>query len=195
LRELVKHPRVRAIGEIGLDYYWDASPHGLQQDVLKEQLNLAAECRLPAVIHFREKENGPGGECISDLMTILKAWLDELRHAMNPLAERPGVLHSFSGSVEAAREAMELGFFIGVAGPLTFERNRKRQDLVASLALDRILVETDAPFQTPFPHRGTRNEPAYVRLIADKIALLHHCRVEQVAATTGGNASRLFAWD
>jgi TatD DNase family protein len=193
-RILAQHPKVKAIGEIGLDYYWDSTPHDHQQKVLKEQLALAAELQLPVVIHFREKGDVSSGECAFDLMKILEEWETGLRHEKSPLAERPGVLHSFSGTLKMAQAAMGLGFYMGVTGPVTFENSRCRQELVAALPLDRILIETDAPFQTPHPHRGKRNEPAYVRLIADKIASLHTCTTEQVAAATSENSWRLFAW-
>jgi TatD DNase family protein len=194
-RILAQQPKVKAIGEIGLDYYWDSTPHDQQQKVLKEQLALAAELQLPVVIHFREKGFASGGACASDLMNILEEWAAGLRHEMSPLAERPGVLHSFSGTLEMARAAMGLGFYLGVTGTVTFENSRRRQELVAALPLDRILIETDAPFQAPHPHRGNRNEPAYVRLIADKIASLHSCSNEQVAVATSENSWRLFAWE
>jgi TatD DNase family protein len=195
LRKRSRHPKVKAIGEIGLDYYWDSTPHDHQQKVLKEQLALAAELQLPVVIHFREKGDASGGDCASDLMKILEEWVTGLRREKSPLAERPGVLHSFSGTLEMAREAMHLGFYMGVSGPVTFENGQRRQELVATIPLDRILIETDAPFQTPHPHRGKRNEPAYVRLIADKIGFVHSSTTEQVATATSENARRLFAWE
>ena len=194
-RKLALHPKVKAIGEIGLDYYWDSTPHDHQQKVLKEQLALAAELQLPVVIHFREKGDASGGNCASDLMKILEEWGTGLGREKNPLAERPGVLHSFSGTLEMARTAMSIGFYIGVTGPVTFKNGERRQELVAALPLDRILIETDAPFLTPHPYRGKRNEPAYVRLIADKIAFVHAYTTEQVAAATSRNAWRLFAWE
>ncbi len=187
--------KIVAIGEIGLDYYWDAAPHDHQQKVLKEQLTLAAELQLPVVIHFREKGDASGGDCASDLMKILEEWGAGLRREKSPLADRPGVLHSFSGTLEMARAAMSLGFYIGVTGPVTFENGQRRQELVAELPLDRILIETDAPFLTPHPHRGKRNEPSYVRLIADKIALVRSYTTELVASATSENAKRLFAWE
>jgi TatD DNase family protein len=195
LQRLAQHPKVKAIGEIGLDYYWDSTRHDLQKKVLNAQLALAAQLLLPVVLHFREKGDASGGECASDLMKILDDWLSGLRGEKSPLVEKPGVLHSFSGTLEMAHAAMGLGFFIGVAGPVTFEKNRQRQDLVASLPLDRVLIETDAPFQTPFPQRGKRNEPAYIGLIADKIAIVHSSTSEQVARATSDNAKRLFTWE
>jgi TatD DNase family protein len=193
LRELAKSPKVVAIGEIGLDYYWDTASHDLQQKVLKEQLNLAAELNLPVIIHFREKGDVPDGPCASDLMKILEEWANRFRREKSPLAERPGVLHSFSGSRTTARRAIDLNFYIGVTGPVTYRK--ERQELIASLPLENLLIETDAPFMAPAPQRGKRNEPAFVALIADKIAALHSCNLERAAAITTANARRLFAWE
>jgi TatD DNase family protein len=186
--------KIVSIGEIGLDYYWDSAPHDLQKKVLKEQLDLATELQLPVIIHFREKSDAPDGDCASDLLRTLEEWVAGLRSRKSPLAERPGVLHSFSGTLEMARAAMSLGFFIGVTGPITFENARRRQEIVAALPLERLLIETDAPFLAPHPYRGKRNEPAYVRLIADKIASLHSRDITKVATNTSENALWLFAW-
>jgi TatD DNase family protein len=195
LRNLARHPRVRAIGEIGLDYYWATSPRDLQQKVLTGQLALAADLQLPVVIHFREKGDEPTGDCATDLLEILTKWVYGLRRNKNPLAKRPGVLHSFSGTLATMKAATKLGFFIGVGGPVTYKNGQVRKELVAALPLDHLLIETDAPFQTPHPHRGKRNEPAYVRLIADKIAFVRSCTIESVVSATGENARRLFAWE
>ena len=158
------------------------------------QLELAAALGLPVILHMREAKAAPNAHCAGDLLQILGAWIAGLQLAHNPLAERPGVLHSFSGSLETARQAIRLGFYIGVAGPITFRSAQVHQDLIAALPLNHILIETDAPFQTPHPFRGKRNEPSYLRLIADKIALLHSRTFEEVATATGANAGRLFAW-
>ena len=193
LRKLAHHPKVKAIGEIGLDYYWDSVPRDQQQEVLKEQLALAADLQLPVVIHFREKDDATGGDCASDLMKILEEWRAGLERANRPLARRLGVLHSFSGSLDMARAAIRLGFYLGVTGPITYRKDR--QGLIASLPLNNLLIETDAPFLTPLPHRGKRNEPAFVSLIADKIAFVCSCTTDQVARATCKNAQRLFAWE
>ena len=187
--------KILAIGEIGLDYYWDSAPHEMQKKVLQEQLDLASEAGLPVILHMREAKDAPGGNCASDLLKILGEWVESLRSKNNPLAEKPGVLHSFSGTLETARRAMGLGFYIGVTGPVTFRNARIRQEVVAALPLDRLLIETDAPFQAPHPYRGKRNEPAYVGLIADKIGLLHSRSSEAIAAATSENALRLFNWE
>ena len=186
--------KIVAIGEIGLDYYWDTAPHELQKKILQEQLDLAAKVGLPVILHMREAKEIPGEACASDLLKILAQWVAVLKLENDLLAERPGVLHSFSSSLETARQAMDLGFYIGVTGPVTFTNAHLRQEIVAALPLNRLLIETDSPFQTPHPNRGKRNEPAYARLIADKIGLLHSRPAEAVAIATSENALRLFNW-
>jgi TatD DNase family protein len=186
--------KIVAIGEIGLDYYWDAAPHDLQQRILKEQLALAAEVNLPVVIHMREKGDAPDGPCARDLLEILGDWVAGLRSRNEALAERPGVLHSFSGSLETAQQAIRLGFYIGITGPITYKNAELKREVVKSLPLERLLIETDAPFLAPAFQRGKRNEPAFVYEIADKIAQLHSRSLEKVAAVTSMNAARLFSW-
>lgn len=186
--------RVVAFGEIGLDYYWDSAPHGTQQAVLREQLALAGDLSLPVVLHMREAKDQPSGPCAEGLLEILETWTGELRGAGSPLASRPGVLHSFSGDLPTARRAIELGFWIGVTGPVTFKNAEARRELVRALPLERLLIETDAPYLAPVPRRGSRNEPAFVAHIADKIAEIHNTTPERVAAVTSENAHRLFDW-
>lgn len=186
LRVLAQSPTVVAIGEIGLDYYRDRAPRELQERVLQEQLTLATELELPVVIHNRQ--------ATAELLDILSAWSAGLTAAESPLAAGPGVLHSYSGDLQSALRAIELGFYIGLTGPVTFRNAPELQEVVAALPLDHLVVETDAPFLAPHPYRGKRNEPAYVRLIADKIAQLHDEDFEAVARTTSHNAQRLFDW-
>jgi TatD DNase family protein len=194
LRELSISQKVVAIGEIGLDYFWDTAPHDHQKKVLREQLALAAELQLPVVIHLREKGDTSDGDCARDMIQILEEWTNQLLVEKNPLTERPGVLHSFSGILQTAQKAISMNFFIGVTGPVTYKKAVERQALVASLPLERILIETDAPFLSPVPKRGNRNEPAYVAFIADKIADIHSTSREQVAEISSSNAVRLFSW-
>ena len=112
----------------------------------------------------------------------------------HPLAEKPGVLHSFNGNLETAQKAMDLNFYIGVTGPVTYKNAEEKRQIIRQLPLERLLIETDAPFLTPVPHRGKRNEPAFVAYIADKIAEIHMTTREQVAEITTTNAARLFGW-
>lgn len=186
LRELASHPKVVAIGEIGLDYYRERAPHDLQKKILKEQLGLAAEFKKPVIIHNRN--------ATSDLLEILFNWHEELVKTGSPLAEHPGVLHSYGDRKEAALMAIARNFFIGFTGPVTFKNAPELRQTIAALPVNHILIETDSPFLTPHPYRGQRNEPAYVRYVAEKIAEIYNLPVESVGAQTTANASRLFNW-
>ncbi len=195
LRELAAQSlKVVAIGEIGLDYYWDKSPHQDQIAILKEQLDLATELELPVVIHSREKDDADHGACAEDLIQILEAWVSTLKSRQAALAQCPGVLHSFSGSVETAQRAVELGFYIGVTGPITYKNAEQKRQVIGKLQLERLLIETDGPYLAPEPHRGKRNEPAFVVHIADKIAEVTSRTPQEIAAVTTKNAARLFSW-
>jgi len=186
--------KIVAIGEIGLDYYWNNAPHDHQRFVLAQQLKLAAELNLPVVLHMREQDDAPEGNCASDMVDILTDWTHSLRHANLRLAERPGVLHSFSGSLCTAQKMIEQNFCIGITGPITYKNAEVKRQVVKSLPLDRILIETDAPFLAPVPKRGLRNEPAFVCHITDKIAEIHIKHPEEIAALTTANAARIFSW-
>jgi len=158
-------------------------------------LALAAQASLPVLIHLREKDDALQGEAAADLLKILQAWAASLQREKNPLAERPGVLHSFSGSLATAQQALALNFYLGITGPITYKNAEARREVVKSLPLERLLIETDSPFLAPVPQRGKRNEPAFVAHIADKIAEIHHLSPQQVAAITSENARRLFGWE
>ena len=186
LRTLAKHPRVAAIGEIGLDYYRDRSPRPLQRQVFRSQLDLAGELNLPVVIHNRDS--------FADLWSDLTAWQEQLAQNGSALVDRPGVLHSYEGDLPPALTAAKSGFFIGISGPVTYKNALDRQNVAAGLPLDRLLIETDAPYLTPHPHRGRRNEPAFVALVAEKLAELHQQPVEKIRKTTWENAAVLFDW-
>jgi TatD DNase family protein len=184
--EMSRHPKIVAIGEIGLDYYRDRAPRQLQHKLFQSQLEIAAELELPVVIHNRQAS--------ADILEIISNWQAGLRKVGSPLAERPGVLHSFSGDQETARRATEHNFYIGITGPVTFKNARDLQKVVASAPLERLLIETDAPFLTPHPHRGQRNEPAHVHLVAEAIASLKSTTLSVVSDQTSENARRLFNW-
>jgi len=188
--------KIVAVGEIGLDYYWvkESDKRAQQREVLKQQLKLAQEVNRPAVIHMREENDAWFGQASIDLLEILGTWHDELRADNHPLAEKPGVLHSYNGNLETARKAIALNFYIGVTGPVTYKNAEEKRQIVRQLPLERLLIETDSPFLTPVPHRGRRNEPAFVAYIADKIAEIHMTTREQVAEITTANAARLFGW-
>jgi TatD DNase family protein len=184
LREQAQDKRVLAIGEIGLDYYRRHTPFDQQRTMFKEQLSLAAELSLPVVIHNRD--------ATEDVIRILQEWHGDLVRSGSPLAERPGVLHSYSADLDTAKRAIELNFFIGISGPVTFNNAPERKSVTRNLPLAHLLLETDAPFLTPHPHRGKRNEPSYIPLIAEEIARLHNTSPKNVAEITYKNARRLF---
>jgi TatD DNase family protein len=189
-------PKVVAIGEIGLDYYWvnDSPQRERQRDALRAQLELAEACAMPVILHMREPNDAPDGPCAEDLLRLLDDWVSGLRSGGSLLVRRPGVLHSFAGSFETASAAFGLGFCVGITGPVTYPRSEGRRELVRQLPLESLLIETDAPFLPPEPHRGRRNEPAYVAYIADRIAAVQSRTPSDVASTTSRNAARLFAW-
>ena len=191
LQQLAKHPRVAAIGEIGLDYYWvkDPAQQSRQREMLRRQLVLAEELGKPVVIHARERDDAEHGPCMDDLLSILAEWV----RTLSPSHSR-GVLHSFSSNLHAARHAIDLGFYIGVTGPITYKNATARREVIASVPLERLLIETDAPYLAPDPHRGKRNEPAYVAHIADKIAATQSHSPQIVADVTGKNAAQIFSW-
>ncbi len=174
LGELAAEEKVVAIGEIGLDFYRDLSPRDRQRQAFRQQIRLAVELGLPLVIHDRD------------------AHAETLRILREEEAGRVGgVLHCFSGDLDMAREGIALGFLIAFGGPITYG-GKKKQDIAGRIPLEKILIETDCPFLTPVPHRGQRNEPAYVRHVAEKLARLRGISFEEAAAATTANAAGLF---
>ena len=166
--------KVVAVGEIGLDYYYDFSPKEAQREVFVRQLQLARETALPVIIHNRDSH--------ADMMEILRREAQGLT----------GVLHCYSGSVEMARELLKMDFYLSFAGPLTYKNAAKLPDVVREVPLERMLIETDCPYLTPQPYRGKRNEPSYVRYVAEKIAEIKGKSWEEVANITRENTCRLF---
>lgn len=189
--------KIIAIGEVGLDYYWvkEAEKRALQRETLREQLQLAQAVNKPVILHMREENDAWFGQASVDLLEILTEWQSTLHANNHPLADKPGVLHSFNGNLETARKAIALNFYIGVTGPVTYKNAAEKRNIIQQLPLEKLLIETDAPFLTPVPHRGQRNEPAFVLHIADKIAEIHDTTREQVAQVTSQNANRLFGWE
>lgn len=181
INAMAAHPRVVAIGEIGLDYYWDKSPRATQLSALEQQLELAARMKLPVIIHNRESTG--------DVLAVLESWSASLTGS---LRENPGVMHSFSGNLEDAERAMRAGFCIGFTGPITYKSAEETRRIASSIPIDRILIETDAPFLTPIPYRGKRNEPAYVRFVAERLASVRSLSFDDVATATTQNARRVF---
>jgi TatD DNase family protein len=187
VRELAMHPRVVAIGEIGLDFYRDWAPRDAQRAAFQEQLALADEVNKPVVIHIRDQRGE--NHAYEEVMAALSAWLAERSEVPG---SGPGVLHCFSGELETAQRAIDLGFYIGVDGPVTYPNAAALQARIGQLPLERLLLETDCPYLTPQPRRGRRNEPAYLPFIAQKVAELQRVGVGEVTAVTTGSACRLF---
>ena len=173
IQELARHPKVVAIGEIGLDYYWDTSYNALQHEVLRAQLRMALELDLPVIFHDREAHG--------DSLAIVR--------------EFPGVrgvFHCFSGSAEMAKELIELGWYLGFDGPVTYKNNRKHKEVLEVCPMERILIETDSPYLSPEPNRGTRNHSGNLRYIAEKIGEIKGLSMEDTAHMTAENGRRLF---
>ena len=183
IRELAKSPGVVAIGEIGLDFYRTYSSKEDQKRFLLAQLALAEELELPVILHDRDASE--------ELVPILLDWQTELAEN-HPLKRRPGVMHAYSADLTVAQPLIESNFYFGVGGPVTYENARERKDVVKGLPLERVLLETDAPYLTPHPHRGKRNEPGYIPLIAETIANLHNMTAAEVGQITTRNAICLF---
>lgn len=175
LKSFSSREKVLAIGEIGLDFHYDNSPRDVQKKWFIEQLKLAKEVDLPVVIHTRE--------ATQETFDILKEAQDGTLR---------GVLHCYSGSVEMALEYIKLGFYISIAGPVTFNNSRVLKEVVKAIPLDKLLVETDCPYLTPEPNRGKRNEPAYVKYVAGEIAEIKGISFEELAKATNNNTKELF---
>ncbi|GAA3411789.1 TatD family hydrolase [Paenibacillus hodogayensis] len=175
IEELCKKEKVVAIGEIGLDYYWDTSPKDVQHRVFREQIRLARRIGMPIAIHNREAHQ--------DIVQLLREEKAE---------DVGGVMHCYSGSWETAKLCLDMNFYISFGGPITFKNARQPKEVLTQVPLDRLLIETDAPYLTPHPHRGKRNETGYVRLVAEAAAELKGVTLEEIAAITSDNATRLF---
>lgn len=175
IRSLISHPKVVALGEMGLDYYWDNSPRDKQAEVFRKQIAIARETGLPIIIHDRDAHE--------DVVRILKE-----EHA----EEVGGVMHCFGGDLRIMEECLKLNFMIGLGGPVTFKNAKLPKEIAAHVPGDRLLIETDCPYLAPHPYRGKRNETGYVRLVAETIAEIRGTTLEELAKTTAENAKRLF---
>ncbi|GGJ75882.1 TatD DNase family protein [Anoxybacillus voinovskiensis] len=175
LEQLAAHPKVVALGEMGLDYYWDKSPKDVQKDVFRKQIALAKKVKLPIIIHNRE--------ATADILTILQE---------ENAQEVGGIMHCFTGSVEVAKQCIAMNFYISFGGPVTFKNAKKPKEVAKEIPLEHLLIETDCPYLTPHPFRGKRNEPSYVKYVAEAIAELKGISVEEVARQTTENAKKLF---
>jgi len=178
IKAMARKAKVKAIGEIGLDYHYDFSPRDVQQHWFRKQLQLAKTLNMPVIIHDREANQ--------DVLSILK----------EESSFDTGVLmHCFSGSAELARQYVKLGAYISIAGPVTFKNARKLAEVVETVPLDKLMIETDSPYLTPVPYRGKRNESSRVRHVCEKIAEIKGLTFEQVAEQTTNNAKKYFGID
>lgn len=175
IESLCRHEKVVAIGEIGLDYYWDTSPKDVQARVFREQIRLARKLGMPIVIHNRDAHH--------DVVQILRE---------EKAAEVGGVMHCYSGSWETAKMCLDMNFYISFGGPVTFKNAKQPKEVLAKVPLDRLVIETDAPYLAPHPYRGKRNESSYVRLVAETAAQIKGISMEELAEITSQNAVSIF---
>ncbi|MEM1056887.1 MAG: TatD family hydrolase [Bacteroidota bacterium] len=184
IADLARDERIVAVGETGLDYYWTRDHIDAQKESLRAHARLAMETGLPIVLHNRDKKGSD--ECSQDLLRILREARDTHEGMLT------GVFHCFSGPEWLAAEVLDLGFYLGLGGTLTF-KNGGVPEAIGEVPLDRLVLETDAPYLAPTPHRGKRNEPSYVRLVAERLALLRGQSVEEIEEATSANARALFS--
>ena len=175
IESLTAHPKVVGIGETGLDYHWDKSPRDIQQEVFRKQIRLAQKVNLPIIIHNRD--------ATADVIRILREEEAE---------KTGGIMHCFGGSVETAKECIDMNFMISLGGPVTFKNAKTPKEVATEIPLEYLLIETDAPYLAPHPYRGKRNEPAWVTLVAEEIARLKNLSVKEVADETTKNALKVF---
>ncbi len=175
IEELSHHPKVVAIGEMGLDYHWDKSPKDMQAEVFRKQIRLAKKRKMPIIIHNRE--------ATEDIIAILEE---------ENAKEIGGIMHCYSDSVKYVERCLDMNFYISLGGPVTFKNAPLPKEVAKEVPFDRLLIETDAPYLAPHPKRGKRNEPAYVKLVAEKIAEIRGVTLEVVAEQTTKNAFQVF---
>jgi TatD DNase family protein len=175
LQELTNRPKVIAVGETGLDFYYNHSPHDVQRDIFRRFIRMARETGLPLVVHERDAHK--------DVAELLRS---------EGAGKISGVIHCFTGDYQAARNYLDLGFYLSFTGIITFKNAQPLREVVRKVPLERMFVETDSPYLTPVPHRGKRNEPAYVRFVAETVAQLKALTLEEVARVTTDNVRQLF---
>ncbi len=178
IEKCIHHPKIIAIGEIGLDYYWDKDEenHILQKDTLIKQINIAKNHNLPILIHDRDAH----GDCFDIISENIKS------------GEIPVIMHCFSGSPEFAKRCINQGFYLALGGVVTFKNAKKIKEVAKIIPLDRLLLETDSPYLTPVPHRGEENSPAYIKFVAEEIAKIKGISFEEVITVTTQNAYNIF---
>ena len=181
LGEIANHPRVIAIGEVGLDFYRNYSPREAQLQALKWQLDLAAKLELPVIIHCRQAEK--------DMLNLLYDWVSLYK---SPHGQGRGVIHCFSGSNDTSRRYLDMGFYLSLGAYIGYPGSESTHDVIRNIPKDRLLIETDCPFLSPQSRRGKRNEPGYLPLTVEVLAKIRGVSSEEVAGKTTGNAQHLF---
>lgn len=179
LKELAQQPKIVAIGEIGLDFYRNYAPRPRQLEAFQKQLEMAYELHFPVIIHSRNAQK--------ETWDILSQWVNSTDNGRHR-----GVIHCFSGDIDLANRYIDMGFFISLAGPVTYPGATEKTRIAREIRLDKLLVETDCPFLTPLPYRGQRNEPSYVALTVERIATIREMKQEYIAEMTAQNAVELF---
>lgn len=183
LRALAKKPKVVAIGEIGIDYYWETKTREIQCALFAEQLKWAKEENLPAVVHIRDAKDKAEGDAMADVLRILRQCGSE-----------QGIIHCFSGNYKDACAALELGFYISFSGIITFKNSAELREIAEKLPTDRLLCETDSPYLAPVPYRGKSNQPAYVAEVYKCLADIKNMKIEAFAEIIEENCRNLFRW-
>lgn len=186
LESLIDHPKVMAIGEIGLDFYRDKAPVEDQTMIFQKMLSISKKSKKPVCLHNRNAD--------IEIIKILDSWYSGLISSQSSLVEHPGVFHSFGGSEIIFEWALTHNFYLGISGPVTFSKSQSLQKKIREVDISRLIIETDAPYLCPYPNRGKRNEPLYVRFIAEKIAEIKKMQISEVITQTSKNAKNLFQW-
>ena len=185
LQSLAKMPKVVAIGEIGLDYYWKDCPEEIQKNILRDQLMIADENQLPVILHSRNS--------LVDLIKLITDWIS-LREP-DPSNRPLGVFHAFEGNLEDAFIIKELNFYIGIGGPVTYKNALMKQQIAKDFPISSILLETDSPYLSPHPFRGKRNQPSNIYFVAEKVSQIRETQLKLIVQETTNNADILFAWE
>lgn len=185
LKSLAQKPKVVAIGEIGIDYYWDMTTRSVQQECFAEQIEWAKEVQKPVVVHVRDAKNKADGNAMKDVLEIL---------ASHNAEKCGGIIHCFSGSYEEACKALDLRFYISFSGIITFKNSSALREIAAKIPQDRILCETDTPYLAPVPYRGKSNQPAYVAEIYKCLAEVRHIEMQEFESIIENNCKKLFGW-
>jgi TatD DNase family protein len=187
LKDLLQHPKVVAIGEIGLDFFRERSPIEDQISIFSEMLDIAKVSGKPICIHNRNADYR--------IIEILDAWYSELSKSNSALTEHPGVFHSFTGSEIISEWALTHNFYLGIGGPITYPKNQNLRDSIEEINIENLIIETDSPYLPPQQYRGKRNEPCYVKFVAEKIAEIKKMELSEVIHRTSENAKSLFKWE